>query len=181
MSIFGNANPTRLCDPFETHRNIHPITKDIVVCDDNIADVNADSKFDPFVVWHVGILLFHAALDFVGTTHGVDHAGEFDKSAVPCILDDASTMISDLGIKKRLSKRSQSRQRAFFIDPYQATRAHDIRCQNGRQAPLQMLAAQDAPPDSGKLNSSYVAQRWGRCPAILMSEADHRDRFPVEK
>jgi hypothetical protein len=136
MSIVGYANPTRLCDPFETHCNIYPITKDIIVCDDDIANVNADSKFDPFVVWHVGILLCHAALDFVGTSHSVDHAGEFDKSAVPCILDDASTMISDLGIKKRLSKRPQSRQRAFFIEPYQATRAHDIRRQNGRQAPL---------------------------------------------
>lgn len=80
--------------------------------------MNADAKFDPFVLRHIGILFCHAALDFVGTSHGVDHAGELNECAVPGILDDASAMISDFGIKKRPSKRSQLRQRAFFVDPY---------------------------------------------------------------
>src|SRR5204862_7574920 len=166
VSIVGNANPTRLCDPFETHRNIDPITKDIIVCDDNITDVNADAKFDPLVLRHIGILFRHAALDFVGASDGIDHACELDESAVPGVLDDASTMISDFGIKKRLSKSFQLRQRAFFVDPYQAARARDIRRQNSRQSPLDVLAAQDAPPGLGKLNSTIV----GRCPAMLLSE-----------
>ena len=159
MSIVGNANPTRLCDPFETHCNIDPITKDIIVCDDNITDVNADAKFDPLVLRHIGILFCHAALDFVGTSHGVDHAGELNESAVPGILDDASVMFSDFGIEKRLSESFQLRQRAFFVDPYQAARARDIRRQNSRQSPLYVLAAQDAPPGSGKLNG-YIAELW---------------------
>ena len=54
-------------------------------------------------------------------------------------------MIID-GIKKRLSKSFQLRQRAFFVDPYQAARARDIRRQNSHQSPLDVLAAQDAPP-----------------------------------
>src|SRR5260221_4707921 len=103
VSIVGNANPTRLCDPFETYCNIDPITKNIIVCDDNITDVNADAKFDPLVLRHIVILFGHAALDFVGASHGVDHACELDESAVPSVLDDASAMISDFGIKKRLS------------------------------------------------------------------------------
>jgi hypothetical protein len=108
--------------------------------------VNADAKFDPLVLRHIGILFRHTALDFVGTSHGIDHAGELDEGAVPRILDDASTMIGDFGIKKRFSKRSQPRQRAFFIEPNQAARAHDIRRKDSRQAPLYVLAAQDAPP-----------------------------------
>jgi len=55
-------------------------------------------------------------------------------------------MIIDFGIKKRLSKSFQLRQRAFFVDPYQAARARDIRRQNSHQSPLDVLAAQDAPP-----------------------------------
>jgi len=152
VSIIGNANSTRLCDSFETHRNIDPVTKDIIVCDDNIADVNADAKFDPLVLRHIGIAFRHAALDFVGASDGIDHAGELNESAVPGILDDASVMLSDFGIEKRLSERFQLRQRAFFVDPYQAARARDIRRQNSRQSPLDALAAQDAPPGSGKLN-----------------------------
>jgi len=90
-------------------------------------------------------------LDFVGASHGVDHAAELNESAVPGILDDAPAMISDFGIKKRLSKSFQLRQRAFFVDPYQAARARDIRRQNSRQSPLYVLAAQDAPQGLGEI------------------------------
>src|SRR5882724_2008620 len=45
----------------------------------------------------------HAALDVVGTSHGVDHAGELNESAVPGVLDDTSVMLSDFGIEKRLT------------------------------------------------------------------------------
>jgi hypothetical protein len=65
-------------------------------------------------------------------------------------------MISDFWIKKRLSESSQLRQRAFFVDPYQAARARDIRRQNSRQSPLYVLAAQDRPPGSGKLYVSIA-------------------------
>jgi hypothetical protein len=116
VSIVGNANPTRLSDPFETHCNIDPITKDIIVCDDNITDVNADAKFDPLVLRHIGILF--AARWILSASHGVDHAGELNKSAVPGVLDDTSVMLSDFGIEKRLSESFQLRQRAFFVDPY---------------------------------------------------------------
>ena len=118
MSIVGNADAAWFCDPFKTHRNIDPVTKDIIVCDDNITDVNADAKFDPLVLRHIGILLRHAALNFVGASDGIDHAGELNESAVPGILDDASVMLSDFGIEKRLSESFQLRQRAFFVDPY---------------------------------------------------------------
>src|SRR5712671_5054328 len=79
VRIVGNANTTRLCDTFETHCNIDTITKDIIVFDDDITDVNANAKFDPLDLRYIGILLCHAALDFVGTPHGVDHAGELNE------------------------------------------------------------------------------------------------------
>ena len=50
MSIIGNADATRFCDPLETHRNVDPVTKDIVLFDNNIADVNADAELDPLVL-----------------------------------------------------------------------------------------------------------------------------------
>jgi hypothetical protein len=149
MSIVGNANTTRFCDPFETHRNIDPITKDIVVFDDNITDVNADAKLDPLNLRYIDIVFGHAALNFDRAAYGIYDAAEFDESAVPGILDDAPAMISDFWIKKRPSKSFQLRQRAFFVDPYQAARARDIRRQNSRQSPLYVLAAQDAPPARG--------------------------------
>jgi hypothetical protein len=99
MSIIGNADATWLCEPFQTHRNIDPITKDIVLFDNDVTDVDADAKFDPLGLRHIDIPFGHAALDFVGTSHGVDHAGELNESAVPGILDDAPMMFSDFGIE----------------------------------------------------------------------------------
>jgi len=118
---------------------------------------------------HVDILFGHAALNFVGTSEGVDHAGELGNSAVPGILDNTSVMLSDFGIENRSSKRFQSRQRAFFVDPYQAARARDIRRQNSRQSPLYMIAAQDAPPRLGEIECSYRTI-VGSCPAMRTSE-----------
>jgi hypothetical protein len=178
VSVVGDANTTRFCDPFETHCNIDAITKDIIVFDDNITDVNADAKFDPLVLRHIGILLCHAALDFVGTAYGVDHAGELNERAVPGILDDPSAMIGDFGIKKRLSKSFQLRQRAFFVDPYQAARARDIRRQNSRQSPLYMVAAQDAPPGLGELNVLY-STIVDRCSAMPTSEMGHEETWTL--
>src|SRR4029077_5156776 len=90
-------------------------------------------------------------------------------SAVPGILDDTSVMLSDFGIENRSSKRFQSRQRAFFVYPYQAARARDIRRQNSRQSPLYMIAAQDAPPRLGEIECSYNTIA-GPCPAMRTSE-----------
>jgi len=89
-------------------------------------------------------------LDFDGTSHGVDHAPELNESTVPGILDDTSVLLSDFGIEKRLSESSQLRHRAFFVDPYQAARARNIRRQNRCQSPLYVLSAQDAPPGLGE-------------------------------
>jgi hypothetical protein len=99
----------------------------------------------------------------------IDHAGELNESAVPGILDDASVMIGDFGIENGISKSFQFRQSVFFVDPYQAARARDIRRQNSCQSPLYVIAAQGAPPGLGEIE--YLHSRIaGRCPAMLMSE-----------
>jgi hypothetical protein len=149
LRVVGNADAAWFCDRLEPRSDVDAIAKDIVVINDDIADVNADAKFDPLDLRHAGISFGHAALNFDGASHGVDDAGELNESAGPGILDDASAMLSDFGIEKRLSKSFQSRQRAFFVDPYQAARARDIRRQNSRQSPVYVLAAQDAPPGRG--------------------------------
>ena len=82
--------------------------------------MNADAQFDPFILRHVGILFGHTALDFVRTSQGIDHAGELNEGTVPGILHDASVVIGDFGIKKRLAKRPELRHRPFFVHPYQA-------------------------------------------------------------
>jgi len=99
-------------------------------------------------------LFGHDALNFDGAAYGIYDAPELNESAVPGILDDAPVMVTDFGIKKRFSKSFELRQRAFFIDPYQAAGARDIRRQNSCQSPLYVLTAQDA-PRLGEIKCSY--------------------------
>jgi hypothetical protein len=108
----------------------------------------------------------------------IDHAGELNESAVPGILDDASVMIGDSGIENGISKSFQFRQSAFFVDPYQAARARDIRRQNSCQSPLYVIAAQGAPPGLGEIE--YLHSRIvGRCPAMLMSETGQKAKYSL--
>src|SRR5258707_1617840 len=65
--------------------------------------------------------------------------------------------------QKRLSESFH-----FFIYPHQAARAHNIRRRNGRESPLYLLAAQDAPRSSGKLNA-HIADLWADVRLTLWS------------
>jgi len=151
-SIIGNVDAARFRDSFDTHGNIDRVTKDIIAFYDNITDVNADTKFDPFVLRHIYILFGHATLDFVCTSHRINHAGELNERAVTGILDNASAILGDFGIEEDLPESFQLLQGPFFVDPYQAARACDIRRQYCRQSPLYVLVVQRAPQGSGKLN-----------------------------
>ena len=98
LRVIGNADAARLGDPFKARRDIDAVAEDIVVVDDDVADVNADAKFDPRVLRHVGVLLGHGALDFDRATRRIDGAREFDQHAVAGGLDDAAAMRGDGGI-----------------------------------------------------------------------------------
>jgi hypothetical protein len=152
IGIIGHEDAARFGDALKAGGNVDAIAEDVVVIENDVADVNADAEFDPLDLRHIDILFSHAALNFDGTAYGIHDAPELNEGAVPCILDDTSVMLNDFGIEKLLSKSFQLRQRAFFVDPYQAARASDIRRQNSRQSPLYVLAAQGAPRGSGKFN-----------------------------
>ena len=118
IGIIGHAHPARFGDALKAGSNIDTITKDIVILNDNITDVNPDAKFNPLDLRYIDIVFGHATLNFDRAAYGIHDAAELDESAVPGVLDDTSAMISDFWIEKRRSESFQLRQRAFFIDPY---------------------------------------------------------------
>jgi hypothetical protein len=105
VGIVGNAYATRFGDSLKTRSDVDPIAENIVIVDDDVADVNADAKLDPELRSHFGLLLRHLSLDFHPATRRVDCAGELDQHAIAGGLDDAATVGSNPGIDKRLSKR----------------------------------------------------------------------------
>src|ERR1700684_4114666 len=47
LRVIGNADPARLRDALEAGRGIDAIAEDVVVVDDDVADMNADPEVDP--------------------------------------------------------------------------------------------------------------------------------------
>jgi hypothetical protein len=78
------------------------VAEDIVVIDDDVANVDADPKFDPVTQRHRRILVSHAALHFNGTAYRIHGTGKLDQHTVTSGLDDAPAMRRDGGIDEGL-------------------------------------------------------------------------------
>jgi hypothetical protein len=145
LRVVGDADAAGLRDPLQPRGDVDPVAKDIVVVDDDVTDMNADAEFDPVVLWHVGILPGHAALDFNRKARRIDCAGEFDQHAVAGRLDYPSAMRGDGGIDQGPSKRLQPGKRTFLVGAHETAISGDIRRQYSRKSPFHALFGQAAP------------------------------------
>ena len=102
LRFIGDADAAGLRDDFETRGDIHAIAKDIVVIDDDVADVNADTEFDPLILRHGGVLPSHGALEVNRAAHCIDGAGKLHQHTVTSRLDNAASMAA-------ISQHSSSR------------------------------------------------------------------------
>ena len=59
VCLARNANTARFGYSLKTCGDIHAITKDIVVVDNDVAEVYSDSKFDPLIDIHLHVPLAH--------------------------------------------------------------------------------------------------------------------------
>src|ERR1700687_939280 len=50
LGVIGDADASGFRDPFQTRGDVDAIAKNIVVVDDDVADVNADAEFDPDIL-----------------------------------------------------------------------------------------------------------------------------------
>jgi hypothetical protein len=107
LCVVGYADTAGLRNPLQPRSNIDAIAEDIVVIDDDIADVNADPELDSIFMWHVGILSDYVALNLDRASRRVHGACELNQHTVAGGLDDAAAMLRDFGIDKGFSQRLQ--------------------------------------------------------------------------
>ena len=74
---------------FEARRDIDAVAEDVVLVDDDIAEVDADAIEQGARSRHVAIAPLHALLEIDGATQRLGDALEFDQQAVAGRLDDA--------------------------------------------------------------------------------------------
>ena len=90
IGIFRYANPANLADAFEARGDIDAVAHEIAVALlDNVAEMNADTKFDAALRRKTCISLGHAALHFDSAAHGIDDAAKFDNGSIARALNHA--------------------------------------------------------------------------------------------
>src|SRR5262249_2695831 len=112
----GEAHSTRFALVLDTRRYVDAVTEDVVAFDDDITDIDADTKRNVRSV--IGGPRPHAVLDLSGAGDGVDDTGKFDQQAIAHRLEDASFMTSDCGINDTGSMRFQGPERPHSINAH---------------------------------------------------------------
>ena len=83
---------------FEPCRDIDPVAMDVALIDDAVADIDIHAELDPTIFRNGGVALGHNALDFQGTSHGIDSAPKFDENTVARGLNDAAAMLCNFRV-----------------------------------------------------------------------------------
>ncbi len=103
VGVIGNADAAWLGDSLKPRCDVDTIAKNIVVVDDDVADVNANAKFDPEFRRYADVLFSHLSLNLRRTAYGVDGTGKLDQRAIAGGIDDATAVGGDRRIDQRPS------------------------------------------------------------------------------
>jgi len=95
-NVTSHTDATRLSQALEPRGHVDPVAVDVVVLDDDVANVDADSIDDPFFFGDIGVTLADQVLDFDRTLDRLDSTGELDQNAIAHQFDDAPLTFSDL-------------------------------------------------------------------------------------
>jgi len=66
---------------FQARGDVHATTEDIVLLDDDVAEIDPDPEPDPAVVGQAGLAIDHCPLQFSGAADGVHDARKFHQHA----------------------------------------------------------------------------------------------------
>ena len=127
IGVLGETDRARRCHPLEPGGDIDPVAHQIAVSLlHDIAEMDADTKFDALLRRHAGIALNHAALDFDGAAHSVDHAAKLDERPVAGQLDSAAVMQGDGRVDEVAAQSPELRQRPILIGPGESAVADHV-------------------------------------------------------
>ena len=136
IGIFRDADPAGLANAFEARGDIDAVAHQIAVALlDDIAQMNADAKFDAALGRKAGIALDHAVLHLDGAAHGVDDAAKLDDGSIAGALDHASVMHGDGRIDQIAAERPKPRQGTILVRSGEPAVADHVRDQNRRDFP----------------------------------------------
>src|SRR5215469_7869226 len=110
----ADADAARFSQGLKARGDIDTVAEDVVVVDDDVAEIDADTEIDAPLRLHAGVARGHLALHLDRTTNRVDHARKHAEQTIARRVDDATTVLLDLGVGDLTPQRLQRSKRAFL-------------------------------------------------------------------
>src|ERR1700737_2832655 len=135
----ADADPARLGQRLEPCGDIDAVAINVVLLDDDIAEIDADAELDAALQGDAVIVQCHVALQLDRAAHRIYHARELDQQPITGRFHNAAAMLGDLGVRYFAAQRRQGRVRALLVLAHQPRIAGDIGRQYRRQPALDPL------------------------------------------
>jgi hypothetical protein len=117
-------------------RHIYIVAIDVIALDDDIAEVEADSEHDGFVLGLVAIGLDHRLLEVYGRSEGIYGASELDKAPISLQPDHPPAAACGSWRKSLVQMFQEARNGAALIPAHQPRRSDRVCKEDRRQPPL---------------------------------------------
>jgi hypothetical protein len=105
LGVIGDADAARVGDTLQTSRNVYAVAENIVVLENDIAKMDANTELNSLVPRYGPIVLEHGALYLNGASHRSHRTSKFDQQSVACGFDDPPAMLSDDRVDDSFSDR----------------------------------------------------------------------------
>ena len=100
---------------FEARRDIDAIAKDVAILDDDVADIDADTKLDAVVGEYTVVAPGHLALHLDGAAQRIHHTAKLDQQPVAGGFDEAPLVLGDFRIEEFAAQRLEAFEGAALI------------------------------------------------------------------
>src|SRR5262249_51122466 len=128
VGVLRKTNGSRLRNALQARRDVDAIPHQVAVAFlDDVAEMDADAKFDAPLGRHSGVALDHRVLNLDAAPNGVDDTAKFHKDSIAGALHDASVVDGDRRIDQVASQGAQPCQRAVLVRARQPAEPDDIR------------------------------------------------------
>jgi hypothetical protein len=118
MNDCGDADTARLGQGLQTRRDIHPITVDFTVLDDDVIKIDPYPENDPLFLGRPGVPVSHCELNFNSAGDGFDNALKFDQETITCGSYDSTLVFDNFGPDELAMMFLEQRDGAEFVFPH---------------------------------------------------------------
>ena len=112
--------------PLKTCRDVDTVPMNVGLVDDDVADVDANPKDDPLVLWNFGIPSQHAVLNYHRAGHCIHDARELNEDAIAGRLYDAAVMGGDSRVGEFSADGLEGTQGSDLVNAREAAIANDV-------------------------------------------------------